>query len=213
MEMTMEEKPTVAVSGFPELYDLNPSNTKKAHRSALHDEWTGERRICHLQPQLYYKLDIGHKWKRCQQCCLRPAPWRWQAASRHCDASVMPASRASSTAQVAGGVTVQLGTQSIPNPTAPKVDSAHYLVISNTPARFKVNLMDGYRARDRGTDRQSPCFYRRMSELLKQLLLSVGCNKKTQTNKNKISNTVYLKNMSRIFKVYCSGRSEGLSQI
>ncbi len=60
MEMTMEGKLTLAVSGFPELYDLNRSNTKKAHQSALHDEWTGKLKIYFLQPQLYYKLDIGH---------------------------------------------------------------------------------------------------------------------------------------------------------
>ncbi len=55
----MEEKLAVAFSGFAELYDLNRSNTK-FHQSALHDEWTGELEICRLQPQLYYKLDIGH---------------------------------------------------------------------------------------------------------------------------------------------------------
>ncbi len=60
MEMTMEEKLIVAVSGFPEPYDLNRSNTKKPHQSALRDEWTGELKICRLQPQLCYKLDIGH---------------------------------------------------------------------------------------------------------------------------------------------------------
>ncbi len=60
MEMTMEEKLIVAVSVFPELYDLNRSNTKKAHQSVLHDECTGELKICLLQPQHYYKLDIGH---------------------------------------------------------------------------------------------------------------------------------------------------------
>ncbi len=42
MEMTMGKKLIVEVPGFLELYVLNCSNTKKAHQSALHDEWTGE---------------------------------------------------------------------------------------------------------------------------------------------------------------------------